>query len=93
MRAGLKSFINVSRVNVFHFCGTGWWQYESRISAELEQAFKSGEKTIEVIICGELYVIDLETKCQYQKRIPSKRRKIDRLFIKDTKTKGIAGLS
>ena len=76
---------------VFYNVG-GWWQYECRISAEIEQAYLKEVKQIDVIICGELYVIDLERKIQYQKHNPTRRRNIQRNSVKNMKAKGVAGL-
>lgn len=73
-------------------CIGGWWQYESRISEEIENAFKTGEKMIEIAICGDLYVIDLENDHQYQKNNPIRRRRIKRSSVKDTQKKGVAGI-
>lgn len=76
-----------------HFSSIGgWWQYECRISEEIENGFKIGEKELEVIICGEIYIIDLNTRYQYQKNNPIKRRKIKRSSVSETRKKGIAGL-
>ncbi|KAE8750356.1 hypothetical protein FOCC_FOCC002916 [Frankliniella occidentalis] len=36
----------------------GWWQYEERISSELENLFKQGLTCCEILICGSLYVVD-----------------------------------
>lgn len=45
------------------------------------------------MICGKLYVLDFNTKHQYQKDNPMKRRRIKRTRITETVKKGIAGLS
>ena len=84
-----------TRLFMSYICLTylgGWWQYESRISEEVESAFKAGEKRIEITICGELYVIDLDNNHQYQKNNPIRRRRIKRSSVKDTQKKGVAGI-
>ncbi|KAJ8919659.1 hypothetical protein NQ315_006187 [Exocentrus adspersus] len=49
----------------------GWWKYDERTSEEIEQAYKLELSAFELIICGELYVIDFDCKHQYPKRCPS----------------------
>lgn len=74
------------------YCAGGWWQYECRISEEIENAYKTQERTVEIIICGELYVVDLNTMHQFQKNNPVRRRRIKRSRINDVKPKGVAGI-
>ncbi|XP_017778006.1 PREDICTED: E3 ubiquitin-protein ligase rnf146-like [Nicrophorus vespilloides] len=69
----------------------GWWQYDERTSKELEVAYKSGERTCELLIAGFLYVMDFETMLQLRRNDPSRRRKIKRDLASIDK-KGVAGL-
>lgn len=71
---------------------TGWWQYEERISSELETYFKLGHKSCEILICGFLYIIDFANGQQYRKDLQSRKRKIKRDLASAPK-KGVAGLS
>ncbi|KAK7592856.1 hypothetical protein V9T40_007608 [Parthenolecanium corni] len=70
----------------------GWWQYECRISEEIENAYKTNERIVEIIICGELYVVDLNTMHQFQKNNSIRRRRIKRSRVDGMKAKGVAGL-
>jgi E3 ubiquitin-protein ligase RNF146 len=65
--------------------------YDERTSMELEEMFKLGESSCEMLICGTLYVIDFKHSQQYRKDEPTKSRRIKR-DLKTAKKKGIAGL-
>ncbi|CAM1332553.1 RNF146 (predicted) [Pycnogonum litorale] len=69
----------------------GWWLYDERTSAELEQAYKHGDKECELLIAGFLYVIDYSNMVQMRRNDPSRRRRIKR-DLASIPTKGIAGL-
>ncbi|KAG5898417.1 hypothetical protein JTB14_030394 [Gonioctena quinquepunctata] len=69
----------------------GWWQYDERASEEIEEAFKLDIPGFELIICGELYVIDFTHSFQYPKRSPSRKRSIKRDKISNVVVKGVAG--
>ncbi|XP_061563133.1 E3 ubiquitin-protein ligase rnf146-like [Cololabis saira] len=69
----------------------GWWQYDERTSAELEEAFTKGTKSTEMLIAGFLYVADLENMVQYRRNEHGRRRKIKRDVV-DIPKKGVAGL-
>nr|CAD7257698.1 unnamed protein product [Timema shepardi] len=56
----------------------GWWQYEERTSADIEEVFKLGEPSCEIMICGVLYIIDFVKNHQYRKHDPTKKRRIKR---------------
>jgi E3 ubiquitin-protein ligase RNF146 len=58
---------------------------------DLEEMFKLGESSCEMLICGTLYVIDFKNSQQYRKREPTKKRRIKR-DLKTAESKGIAGL-
>ncbi|CAM9642683.1 unnamed protein product [Lampetra fluviatilis] len=78
--------------NAWYYEGrNGWWQYDERTSAELEEAFARGSTTMEMLIAGYLYVADLEAMVQYRRSEPSRRRKMKRDLLSAPK-KGVAGL-
>lgn len=72
----------------------GWWEYDSRTSAEIENAFSRNSNMFDVLICGTLYTIDFKDMVQYQKENPIRKR-----YIRRTKCgalvekKGVAGIS
>ncbi|KAJ8950610.1 hypothetical protein NQ314_007836, partial [Rhamnusium bicolor] len=71
----------------------GWWKYDERTNEDIEQAYKLDLKNFEILICGELYIIDFENKYQYPKKIPNRRRSIIRQNkINNIIVKGVAGL-
>jgi len=69
----------------------GWWRFEERNSEELEETFKAGQLAAEMMICGQLYVIDFVRQEQYQKNFPTRKRKIKR-DVATSESKGVAGL-
>ena len=70
---------------------SGWWRFEERNNQELEEAFEAGEQSVEMMICGQLYVMDLAKNEQYPKNFPTRKRKIKR-DVKTSESKGVAGL-
>jgi WWE domain. len=58
---------------------------------DLEELYKLGESSCEILICGSLYVIDFTNSQQYRKYDPSKKRRIKR-DLTYSENKGIAGL-
>lgn len=70
----------------------GWWKFEKRNNDELEELFQSGQKMGEMLICGNLYVIDLYLMIQSQKDNPIKKRRIKRDGDNNTACVGVAGL-
>lgn len=70
----------------------GWWQYDVRTSAEIEEAFNRKEKSIDILIAGAIYIIDFEAMVQYQRNMNSRKRKIKRDTIAAQK-KGVAGMT
>ncbi|XP_043501361.1 E3 ubiquitin-protein ligase RNF146 isoform X1 [Polistes fuscatus] len=68
----------------------GWWKYDSRINKDLETVYELGETKCEMLICGILYVIDFEKKCQHRKYQPRYKRNIKR-DRKDAQCKGVSG--
>ena len=75
----------------FYKGGRGWWMFEERNNEELEEAFRSGQQRMEMMICGNLYVIDFVRQEQYQKNAPTRKRQIKR-DLKSSDRKGVAGL-
>ncbi|XP_002735032.1 E3 ubiquitin-protein ligase RNF146-like [Saccoglossus kowalevskii] len=69
----------------------GWWQYDERASVELEDAYKSKNRCIELLIAGFLYVIDFENMIQIRRNDPTRRRRIKR-DLRNAPKKGIAGI-
>lgn len=53
--------------------------------------YKLGDTQCEMLICGMLYVIDFENKCQYRKYQPRYKRNIKR-DRKDAQCKGVSGV-
>ena len=69
----------------------GWWQYDERTSSELEDKYKKGLKTFDILVAGFLYVVDLDNMLQFRRTDPTRRRKIKRDSVNIPK-KGVAGL-
>lgn len=69
----------------------GWWQYDERTSYEIESAYQKGEKQVEVLIAGFLYVIDFEEHHQYRRCDPFRQRRVKR-DLSIIPKKGIAGI-
>lgn len=72
----------------------GWWQYDQRSSIEIETAYQTNSKqSYDILICGTLYCIDFSKLLQYDKEMPTKKRKIRRDY-RDAigRPKGTAGL-
>lgn len=67
-----------TNLSTLHFIISGWWQYDERTSKELEECYKAGERTCELLIAGFLYVTDLEAMLQIRRNDPSRRRRIKR---------------
>lgn len=70
----------------------GWWQYDERTSCDLEEAHNAGTKTIELLIAGFLYTIDLDEMVQKRRNDPSRSRKIKRDIADIPDKKGVAGI-
>lgn len=59
----------------------------------LEELYNSDDKQkFDLLICGTLYVIDLQLLVQYRKDLPMKRRKIRRDIVYNIPVKGTAGI-
>lgn len=75
----------------FLFIILGWWQYDERTSRELEAAYKSDQRTCELLIVGQLYIADFDAMLQLRRNDMARRRRIKRDLASIPK-KGIAGL-
>lgn len=69
----------------------GWWKYDERSNEDIEEASKQNLNAIQILICGELYIIDFKQKVQYPKKNPSRKRYIKR-DLNFQNAKGVAGL-
>ena len=76
----------------FYEGNRGWWQYDERASAEIEERYKNDDRHFEILIAGFLYVIDLDNKHQYRRNDPTRRRRIKRDKMNIPDKKGVAGL-
>lgn len=57
----------------------GWWKYDERTTADLEEVYNKGqETTVELLIAGASYVVDFKRLVQYPKYRPGRIRKIRR---------------
>lgn len=77
----------------------GWWKYDERTTADLEEVFNKGqETTVELLIAGASYVVDFKRLVQYPKYRPGRIRKIRRGGGQDDPTAsalpklGVAGI-
>ena len=70
---------------------TGWWQYDERTCNELENAYKGGQRSCELLIAGTLYVANFDGMVQLQKNDRSRWRRIKR-DLSTVPKKGVAGL-
>ena len=44
--------------------GGGWWKFEGRHNEDIEAAFTTGTPSIDILICGKIYTIDLANRVQ-----------------------------
>lgn len=72
----------------------GWWRYEERMCEEIELKYSLNPKEpFEILICGQMYVVDFTHMIQYAKHHPSRSRKIKRELLDKVGTvKGVAGI-
>lgn len=70
----------------------GWWKFEERLCKDLEEVKSLGMDKLETLICGTLYVIDLNALVQYNKDNPTRRRRIKRDLVTNVVVKGVAGI-
>lgn len=69
----------------------GWWLYDQRTNDEIDQAFRRGDRRVEILIVGHLYIVDFENMHQYRLNDTQRRRRIKYDLISAPK-KGVAGL-
>jgi len=69
----------------------GWWMYDQRTNDEIDQAFRRGDRRLEILIVGHLYIIDFENMHQYRLNDTQRRRRIKYDLISAPK-KGVGGL-
>ncbi|CAF0926336.1 unnamed protein product, partial [Didymodactylos carnosus] len=69
----------------------GWWQYDQRANADIDAAFTNGQRKIDLLIAGFVYVIDFENMSQYRQNETQRRRRIKYDLVTALK-KGIGGL-
>ena len=78
--------------HVWYYEGrNGWWLYDQRTNDEIDQAFRRGDRRVEILIVGQLYVIDFENMQQFRLSETQRRRRIKYDLISAPK-KGVAGL-
>jgi E3 ubiquitin-protein ligase RNF146 len=65
--------------------------YDQRTNDEVDQAFRRGDRRLEILVVGHLYVIDFENMLQYRLNDTQLRRRIKYDLISGPK-KGVAGL-
>jgi len=82
---------NTDSYQWFYKGRNGWWQYDSRTSLELEQAYQQGDRNCEVLIAGFIYTIYFNNMIQFRKRDHLKFRRIKRDLVTIPK-KGVAGV-
>jgi len=70
----------------------GWWQYDDRTAVAVEEKYKLGEKSFELLIAGSIYIIDFERLIQYPKQRTGRIRKIKRGPASQNNKLGIAGI-
>ena len=75
----------------FYEGNQGWWKFEHRCNEDIEAAHGAGRTSLDLLICGHVYVIDLQGMAQYRKDMPSRKRKIKRDAVL-AQCKGVAGL-
>lgn len=73
-------------------CLGGWWQYDSRSSADLERARDDGEAEVSMLLCGSLYTINLNDMVQISQSVPTRKRNVRREHVAVQRAKGVAGL-
>lgn len=78
--------------HVWYYEGrNGWWLYDQRTNDEIDLAFRRGERRVEILIVGQLYVIDFENMQQFRLNETQRRRRIKYDLLSAPK-KGVAGL-
>jgi E3 ubiquitin-protein ligase RNF146 len=65
--------------------------YDQRTNDEIDQTFRRGDRRLEILIVGHLYIIDFENMHQYRLNDTQRRRRIKYDLISAPK-KGVGGL-
>lgn len=71
----------------------GFWLFDQETNDALEKSFQKKEKSCQLLIAGNIYIIDFNQMIQYRKDAPFKKRNIKREKITGNSLKGIAGVS
>jgi len=91
-----RQAVSDSKVPWFYQAGNGrdWWQFEERNSQDLEECFeKDSTGKAEMLICGQIYVIDFSEMTQRRKNGTGRIRRIRRGDRQDgSKCLGVAGM-
>ncbi|UJR22450.1 hypothetical protein I4U23_025508 [Adineta vaga] len=83
---------NSTSRHVWYYEGrNGWWLYDQRTNDEIDQSFRRGDRRLEILIVGHLYVVDFENMNQYRLNDTQRRRRIKYDLISAPK-KGVGGL-
>jgi len=70
----------------------GWWKFDTRSDDDMEAAFKGNQEKIQMLLCGNLYVIDFKNLIQYRQDGSGRIRRIKR-DVSNAFAKGTAGLT
>lgn len=70
----------------------GWWLYDAETHEQLEKAFELEQPTVERVLAGNVYVIDIKNMRQFQKHEQSRCRKICRETLSEVRILGVCGL-
>ncbi|CAF0932548.1 unnamed protein product [Rotaria sordida] len=78
--------------HVWYYEGrNGWWMYDQRTNDEIDQSFRRGDRRLEILVVGQLYVIDFENMHQYRLNDTQRRRRI-KYDLMSAPKKGVGGL-
>lgn len=73
--------------------GRDWWQFEERNSQDLEDFFKvDNEGKVDMLICGQIYIIDFKDMTQRRKNGSGRIRRIKRGADPGSLCLGVAGI-
>ncbi len=70
----------------------GWWKFDDRTNGFIEENRAAGEDKFDLLICGNMYVIDIAGKIQYRKDGTGRVRRIKQDVPSKVDAKGTAGL-
>lgn len=73
----------------------GWWRFDGRDKEEIENAYGSGTEKTQMLICGNMYMIDFKNMVQYRRDGTGRVRRIKRESGSNGSSmyvKGVAGL-